>query len=80
MMGPQMSHDPFYASNGVAAPAAVQMAALPHQQHPFGFMPHQQPQTMMMGPPAAMNPFGVQTHPYGAGVPVQGYNPYSGLI
>ncbi|KAH6828883.1 ENTH/ANTH/VHS superfamily protein [Perilla frutescens var. hirtella] len=80
------SHDPFYASNAVAAPPSVQMAAMMNhnQQHAFGFQPQQQ--MMMAGPQQPMNPFGnpyvtgVQPHPYGAGMPVQAYSPYSGLI
>lgn len=60
------SHDPFYASNGVAAPPSVMMF-------------QQQQQMMMMGPQQQMmNPFAnpyAGPHPYGAGMPVQPYNP-----
>lgn len=83
-MGPQMVHDPFYASNGVAAPPSVQMAGMYNPQH--AYMMGQQQQMMMMGPPQPVNPFGNgygasgQPHPYGPGMPVQPYNPYSGLI
>lgn len=81
MMPPQMAHDPFYASNAVAAPTSVQMAAISNQHH--GFMYPQQ-QMMMMGPQQMANPFGnpygPAAQPYGPGMPVQAYNPYSGLI
>ncbi|GFY99707.1 ENTH/ANTH/VHS superfamily protein [Actinidia rufa] len=42
---PQITYDPFFASNTVAAPPSVQMAAVANQQQPFMF---QQQQTMMM--------------------------------
>lgn len=83
-MTPQIAHDPFYASNAVAAPPPVQMAAMSNQQHAFMFQPQQQ--MMMMGPQQPMNPFGNayvasgQPYPYGPGMPVQAYNPYSGFI
>ncbi|RVX12468.1 putative clathrin assembly protein [Vitis vinifera] len=56
-------HDPFAVSNGVAAPPAVQMAAMAQQQpNPFAPYPtyqqqqqQQQQQHLMFGPP---NPFG----------------------
>ncbi|KAL6192551.1 hypothetical protein ACLB2K_033638 [Fragaria x ananassa] len=55
--------DPFALSNNVAAPPAVQMAAMAQQQsNPFGpFQPTYQPpqQNMMMG--ATSNPFGDTT-------------------
>lgn len=49
--------DPFALSNGVAPPAAVQMAAMaPQQPNPFAPYPtYQQPQPSMFGP---SNPFG----------------------
>ncbi|KAL7134643.1 hypothetical protein ABFS83_11G040800 [Erythranthe nasuta] len=88
-----MPHDPFYASNGVAAPPSVQLAAMSmnhhqqQQQHNYGFQPpHHQQQQMMMGAPQQQpanpfgNPFGGGPQPYGSGMPVQTYNPYSGLI
>ncbi|KAK6151718.1 hypothetical protein DH2020_014353 [Rehmannia glutinosa] len=79
---PQIAPDPFYASNTVAAPHSVQMAAMSNQQHTFVFQP--QPQMMMMGPQQPVNPFGTPYgatgQPYGPGMPVQAYNPYSGLI
>lgn len=60
--GPMMPamHDPFYASNGYAAPHAVQMAAMAQQQQ--AFMLQQQQQMMMtMGPaPAAVHPMQMQ--------------------
>ncbi|KAK7292041.1 hypothetical protein RIF29_07671 [Crotalaria pallida] len=81
MMQPTM-HDPFFASNGVAAPPSVQMAAISNQQQAFMY---QQQQHMMMAPqqPPANpfgNPYGANVHPYGSGMPVQSYNPYTGLI
>lgn len=76
-MMPQTIHDPFYASNVMAAPPSVQMAAMASQQQAFMFQ-QQQHQQMMRGPqPQPANPFG---NPYGSGMPVQAYNPYSGLI
>ncbi|KAL6554500.1 hypothetical protein OROHE_007523 [Orobanche hederae] len=53
-----------------------------HQQH--AFLPHQQ--MMMVGPqPQPINPFGNSygagtSQPYGPGMPIQAYNPYTGLI
>ncbi|CAM0913038.1 unnamed protein product [Alopecurus aequalis] len=81
MQQPAAMHDPFYGSNGYAAPYAVQMAAMAQQQQAFML---QQQQMMMAGhhsqvhhhqqvqaPPA--NPFGANPfapagahHPYGA--------------
>ncbi|KAM3714160.1 hypothetical protein ACB098_01G313700 [Castanea mollissima] len=84
MMHPT-AQDPFYASNTVAAPHHVQMAAMANQQQAF-MLQQQQQQMMMMGPqqPPASNPFGAPygatVHPYGSGMPVQAYNPYTGLI
>ncbi|XWS27054.1 hypothetical protein CRYUN_Cryun26dG0083600 [Craigia yunnanensis] len=90
----QPAHDPFYASNTVAAPHSVQMAAMANQQQ--AFMLQQQQQMMMMGAqqqqPMMMmgpqqqpsnpfgNPYGASVRPYNSGMPVQAYNPYSGLI
>ncbi|BBH08523.1 ENTH/ANTH/VHS superfamily protein [Prunus dulcis] len=80
----QPVHDPFYASNTMAAPPSVQMAAMANHQQ--AFMLQQQQQMMMMGPQQqqSLNPFGnphaATTHPYGPGVPVQAYNPYTGLL
>ncbi|GFP83612.1 putative clathrin assembly protein at5g35200 [Phtheirospermum japonicum] len=73
--------DPFYASNTVAAPPPVQMVTMfNNQQH--GFLAQQQ--MVMMGPQQPVNPFantyGSTGQPYGQGMPVQAYNPYSGLI
>lgn len=82
MMQPTM-HDPFFASNRMAAPPSVQMAAMSNQQQSFMY---QQQQQMMMMPPQqpSGNPFGnaygAAVHPYGTGMPVQSYNPYTGLI
>ncbi|KAK4479520.1 hypothetical protein RD792_015036 [Penstemon davidsonii] len=86
MMMPQISHDPFYASNTVAAPPSVQMAHMANHQQAFMFhQPQQQQQQQMMmmgGPQQPVNPFGnpYGGHPYGPGMPVQAHNPYSGLI
>ncbi|KVI11700.1 AP180 N-terminal homology (ANTH) domain-containing protein [Cynara cardunculus var. scolymus] len=86
MMPSQMAPDPFYASNAIAAPQNIQMAAMAQQQQAFLFQQQQQ-QMMMMAPPLPQqssnpfaNPYGATPHPYGSGVPVQSYNPYSGLI
>lgn len=79
-----VAHDPFYASNAVAAPNFVQMAAMAQQQQAFLL----QQQMMMMGVqqpqhPPAVNPF---ANPYGdvpyaaPVVPVQASNAYRGLI
>ncbi|KAM0974382.1 hypothetical protein FF1_017602 [Malus domestica] len=82
----QPVHDPFYASNRMAAPHSVQMAAMANQQQAFMLQQQQQQQMMMMGQQQQMssNPFGTPhgapTHPYGPGVPVQAYNPYTGLL
>ncbi|XP_009363972.2 LOW QUALITY PROTEIN: putative clathrin assembly protein At5g35200 [Pyrus x bretschneideri] len=85
----QPPHDPFYASNRMAAPHSVQMAAMANQQQAFMLQQQQQQQQqmmMMMGQQQqlSMNPFGTPhgapTHPYGPGVPVQAYNPYAGLL
>ncbi|KAK3039989.1 hypothetical protein RJ639_027179, partial [Escallonia herrerae] len=85
-MMPQTAHDPFYASNGVAAPHSVQMATMANHQQ--ALMLQQQQQMMMMsqqqqqqqpGNPFG-SPFGANVHPYGSGVPVQAYNPYTGLM
>eukprot|EP00262_Sarcandra_glabra_P021835 TRINITY_DN9396_c0_g1_i2.p1 TRINITY_DN9396_c0_g1~~TRINITY_DN9396_c0_g1_i2.p1 ORF type:complete len:544 (-),score=110.19 TRINITY_DN9396_c0_g1_i2:286-1917(-) len=79
---PQVVHDPFLASNAVAAPHAVQMAAMAQQQQAFMLQ-----QQMMMGqqqPQQPLNPFdnpyGAGVSPYGPGMPVQAYNPYARLI
>ncbi|KAA8535157.1 hypothetical protein F0562_030160 [Nyssa sinensis] len=83
-MMPQSAQDPFFASNGMAAPPSVQMAAMANQQQ--AFMLQQQQQMMMMAPQQQQtlnpfgNPHGASVHPYGSGIPVQAYNPYTGLI
>ncbi|KAG9455823.1 hypothetical protein H6P81_000331 [Aristolochia fimbriata] len=65
----QYSQDPFYASNNIAPPSGVQMAAMAQQQ-----------QAMMMGGGQnSLNPFG---NPY-AGTGMQSYqssNPYAGFL
>ena len=83
----QPAHDPFYASNMVAAPPSVQMAAMANQQQAFMFQQQQQQQQqqMMMGPQQQPsnpfgNPYGASVHPYSSVMPVQAYNPYPGFI
>ncbi|KAL3623974.1 hypothetical protein CASFOL_032790 [Castilleja foliolosa] len=70
MMGPQQN----------AFLPQQQMMMMGPQQH--AFLPQQQ--MMMMGPQQPANPFanayGASGQPYGPGMPVQAYNPYSGLI
>lgn len=87
MAGPTMQpngHDPFYASGMVSAPHSVQMAAMANQQHAFMLQQQQQQQMMMMAPQQTSNPFAnpyaANVHPYGSGMPVQAYNPYTGLM
>ncbi|KAF8013909.1 hypothetical protein BT93_I1692 [Corymbia citriodora subsp. variegata] len=82
----QPAHDPFFASNAVSAPLQVQMAAM-HQQQAFMLQQQQQQQQMMMMGPQMQqpanpfgNPYAANVHPYSSTVPVQAYNPYSGLI
>ncbi|KAK9070820.1 hypothetical protein SSX86_011222 [Deinandra increscens subsp. villosa] len=82
MMPHQMVPDPFYASTGIATPHNIQMA---QQQQAVMFQ--QQQQMMMMAPPLPQqgsnpfaNPYVASPHPYGSGLPVQSFNPYSGLI
>ncbi|XP_073289673.1 putative clathrin assembly protein At5g35200 [Primulina huaijiensis] len=91
-MIPQVAHDPFYASNAVAAPNFVQIGAMANQQQSFMYYPQQQmmfmgqrpPPLMIMGQQPPMNPFGnahtASGHSYGLGMAVQANNPYSGLI
>lgn len=95
--GPMMqqpARDPFFASNGVAAPPSVQMATMASQQQ--AFMLHQQQlqlqhqHMMMMAPHQQLqqqqhvnpfdSPYGANVHPNGSVRPVQAYNPYTGLI
>ncbi|XP_009401365.2 putative clathrin assembly protein At5g35200 [Musa acuminata AAA Group] len=80
MMQP-MVHDPFYASNAIAAPHLVQMAAMAQQQQAFLF----QQQMIMAGQQphqAPVNPFAnpYADVPYASGVPLQASNAYTGLI
>ncbi|KAA8522978.1 hypothetical protein F0562_009401 [Nyssa sinensis] len=94
-MMPQTAQDPFFASNPLAAPPSVQMAAMANQQQAFILQQQQQQQLqqqqqqqmmMMMGPQQQQsinpfgNPYGASVHPYGPGMPVQAYNPYTGLM
>lgn len=69
----QPGHDPFYASQKVAPPSAVQMASMAQQQQ--AFMAQQQ----MMGQQLPANPFGnpyTAAYPYAAGTPYQAQYPY----
>ncbi|THU48943.1 hypothetical protein C4D60_Mb06t04320 [Musa balbisiana] len=84
MAGPMMQpvvHDPFYASNAVAAPHFVQMAAMAQQQQAFLL----QQQMMMSGQQpqqTPLNPFGnpYADVSYASGVPLQPSNAYTRLI
>ncbi|KAK8604763.1 hypothetical protein V6N13_082237 [Hibiscus sabdariffa] len=82
----QPAQDPFFVSNMIAAPHSVQMAAMANQHQAFMLQQQQQQQMMMMGPQQQQpsnpfgNPYGASAHPYGPGMPVQAYNPYTGLI
>ncbi|CAL9117624.1 unnamed protein product [Musa textilis] len=85
MAGPMMQpvvHDPFYASNAVAAPHFVQMAAMAQQQQAFLL----QQQMMMSGQQpqqTPLNPFGnpYADASYASGVPLQQpSNAYTRLI
>jgi len=82
-------HDPFFASNTVAAPHSVQMSQMASQQQAFMLQQQQQQQQMMMMMMMGQqqqqpsnhfgNTYGSSVHPYGSGMPpVQAYNPYSG--
>lgn len=69
----QPGHDPFYASQKVAPPSAVQMASM--AQHQQAFIAQQQ----MMGQQVPANPFGnpyTAAYPYAAGTPYQAQYPY----
>lgn len=84
MMQPTM-HDPFFASNTMAAPHSVQMAAMSNQQQAFMYQQQQQQMMTMAPQQQSANPFGnpqygATVHPFGSGMPVQSYNPYTGLI
>ncbi|KAJ4950550.1 hypothetical protein NE237_027382 [Protea cynaroides] len=82
MMMQQPAHDPFFASNTLAAPPSVKMAAMAQQQQAFML----QQQMMVMGPQQQQplnpfgNPYGAVSHPYGSGMHDQAYNPYPGLM
>ncbi|XP_047337546.1 putative clathrin assembly protein At5g35200 [Impatiens glandulifera] len=75
------AYDPFFASNNMAAPHSVQMAAMANQNQAYLYQQqqHQQQQMMMMmGPQHQMqqqnpfgNPYGSSIHPHGTGMPVQ---------
>ncbi|KAG0479663.1 hypothetical protein HPP92_010311 [Vanilla planifolia] len=91
MQQPVFTNDPFYASNAVAAPYSVQMAAMAQQQQAFILQHQQQQQQMLMMSqqqlhPPNSNPFGnpyapqVISQPYGGGVPLPSTNTYSGLL
>ncbi|XP_074274016.1 putative clathrin assembly protein At5g35200 isoform X2 [Silene latifolia] len=87
------THDPFYASNAMAASHSVQMAAMASQQQAFLMQQqmmmgqHQMmmgQQQMMMGQqqPPPMNPYGnpYAASPYAPSMPVQPYNPNTGFL
>lgn len=82
-----LTHDPFYASNAVAAPPSIQMATMGNQQQNYMWQQQQQQQMMMMmgQQQQTANPFGnayggAGMHPYGMPA-VQAYNnPYRGFI
>ncbi|CAH1439358.1 unnamed protein product [Lactuca virosa] len=85
MPPPQTAPGPFYGSTALTAPHNIQMAMAQQQQHQQQAFMFQQQQMMMMAPPQQSanpfaNPYGPTSHPYGSGVPVQSYNPYTGLI
>ncbi|PWZ17391.1 putative clathrin assembly protein [Zea mays] len=87
-MAPVM-HDPFYASNGYAAPHGVQMAAMAQQQQAF-MLQQQQMMTMAPAQPVVHHPMQMQqnpANPFGnpfaaAGMPLHAGpgNVYTGLI
>ncbi|KAK8550181.1 hypothetical protein V6N12_038904 [Hibiscus sabdariffa] len=76
----QPTHDPFYASDMVAAASpSVQMSAVAHQHQAFML---QQQMLMMMGPqqpPSNVfgNPYAANVYPYNSVMPFQ---PYAGLL
>ncbi|KAK8972907.1 hypothetical protein V6N11_057411 [Hibiscus sabdariffa] len=76
----QPTHDPFYASDMVAAASpSVQMSAVAHQHQAFML---QQQMLMMMGPqqpPSNVfgNPYAANIYPYNSSMPFQ---PYTGLL
>jgi len=76
-MAPAM-HDPFYASNGYAAPHGVQMAAMAQQQQ--AFMLQQQMMTMAPAPaPVVHHPMQMQqnpANPFGNPFAAAGAHPY----
>jgi len=79
MQQPAAMHDPFYGSNGYAAPHAVQMAAMAQQQQAFMLQQqmmmaghHSQVQHHQQVQVPSANPFGANPfapagahHPYG---------------
>lgn len=81
------AHDPFFASNAVSAPHAVQMASMAHQQQ--AFVQQQQMMMMMMGHQQlhqpGLNPFGsaygaASPRPYGMPVHVQSSSAYGSFL
>ncbi|KAL6635302.1 hypothetical protein ACP70R_027973 [Stipagrostis hirtigluma subsp. patula] len=82
----QPMHDPFYASNSIAAARNVQMAAMAQQQQQHALMLQQQQQQMMMmaaqqqqQQQASSNPFAdpymhAGVHPYGVGMQLHAGN------
>ncbi|KNA03577.1 hypothetical protein SOVF_207800 [Spinacia oleracea] len=84
----QPVHGQFYASNAMVAPHSVQMAAMVNQQQAFMLQQQQQQQQQMMMSQQhqqPMNPFNngsyaANPYPYGPGMPMQTYNPYTGML
>ncbi|XP_006648067.1 putative clathrin assembly protein At5g35200 [Oryza brachyantha] len=86
MMQQQPTQNPFYASNAIAPPINVQMAAMAQQQ---AFMLQQQQMMMMMArqpygqqQAASSNPFAsphmpASVHPYGPGMQLHAGNAYT---
>jgi hypothetical protein len=80
MQQPAAMHDPFYGSNGYAAPHAVQMAAMAQQQQAFMLQQqmmmanhHPQVHQQQQFQAAPANPFGA--NPF---APAGAHNPYGG--
>lgn len=85
LMHQPMAHDPFYASNSIAAPPTVQMAAM--AQHQQAFMMQQQMMMMGQQPHQSLaNPFGnpygapMAAPPYGSLPHPHAYHTYRGFI
>lgn len=77
-MAPAM-HDPFYASNGYAAPHGVQMAAMAQQQQAFMLQQQQMMMTMAAPAPVVQHPMQMQqnpANPFGNPFAAAGAHPY----